>query len=481
MSRGLILLLGAGACLAAVAATNAVPRAAHPDGWSWDELARLAGARADRAKVELLKAAAKRQSVEEGLAWKDPQLRLGHTWTDTHDRTWDGNLDQPLASRPENGDGETWTAGVRFYVSNPFVNRQLRRQGDKAVEAREARAQAEAYAVYCEVKTLCLDEAFAAREEKLRREELALVETIRNVNAARLERGVAKSPLDALKAEIARERTLLQIEETVQMRARTRAQIAFLAGVPERGLRIRYTPPEPPPTNAVYGAVLVETAFARRPDLARALAEYEAAQAGVGAAKAAHIPWFDFVEGSYAHQTSDEVNWGGEKIDGVRYARRGRSRGHDDDWQVRLAMTVPLFTWFGDSVKRSKLVVEAADVRVQALRAAIENEIGTALAAFRAADARFVHLSDEGSAFLAKMERRLETCAAEATIPPEEVARARLELLGYRRMKALSERDWIRGILLLESVSGGVLPHLPASAAVPPEAPVSLLGELLKP
>lgn len=491
------MFLCASAIGVVAAEMTAVPRPVHPDGWSWDELARLAGARADKAKVELLKAVAKRQSVEDGLAWKDPQLRLGHTWTDSHNHSWDGNMDLPLPSRPENGDGETWTAGVRFYISNPFVNRQLRRQGDAQVEAREARAQAEAYAVYCEVKSLCLDEEFARREEQFRRDELALVQTIRDVNASRLEQGVSRSPVDALKAEIARERTSLQIEDALLARARTRSQIAFLTGIPVQELKIRYTPPEPPATNAAYGAVLVETAFARRPDLARAMAEYEAAQAGVGAAQAANIPWFDFVEGSYAHQSADEVNWGTEKFNGMRYARRGRKSSHDDDWQLRLAMTVPIFTWFGNSVKRSKLVAEAADVRVQALRAAIENEVGTALAAFRVADARFVHLSDDGAAFLAKMERRLEDCAAESAIPPEDVAKARLELLGYRRMRARSEFEWIRGILLLESVSGGALPHLPPVSStqphalteisapvpqvrsVPAEAPVSLLEELL--
>ena len=445
----------------------------HPDGWTWDELARRAGERADKAKIESLRAIAKRQSVEESLAWKDPQLRLGHTWTDSRDKAYDRAWDA-LPMRPENGDGETWTAGVRFYISNPFVNRQLRRRGDAQVESLEACARAEAYAVYCEVKSLCLDEEFARRETEFRAEELALLARLRDLAERQLAGGVAKSPLDAVQAEIARERAGLRLSEAEEARARARGQIAFLTGLPESSLKIRYTPPVPPSTNAALAEVLVETAFARRPDLAGALADWEAAHAGVDAAKAAYIPWFDFGEGTYSHQTSSSDDWGSEKISGYRSATRGHKSGREDDWQVRVALSVPLFTWMGDSVKRSRLVLDMADVRVQALRAAIANEIGVATEAFRRADARFVRLSDDGGAFQKKMEARLADYARESGVRAEDLDRTRLAMVGYRRVRAQATCDWVRSVLLLESVSGGELPRIPVNAAkVPPKKTVS--------
>ncbi len=421
----------------------------HPDGWSWEELARRAGQRADKAKVELMKAAARRQRVDADLAWKDPQLRLAHSWEDSRDRRF--------GVEPEDGDGDTMTVGVRFYVSNPFVNRQLRRQGDAQVESLEARAKAEAYAVYCEVKSLCLEAEFLQRDASFRREELVLAGRIRDENLKRLESGVASSPLDALRAETAYERVILKLSEAEQSLRRTRNQIAFLSGVPEPELRIRYTPPEPPTTNASYRAVLVETAFLRRPDLTGALADYAAARAGVGAAKAAHMPWFDFVEGSYSHQTSSRDDWDFEA--GVPRLHTRRSR--EDEWQVRVALSVPIFTWLGDSVKNSRRVADFADARVLSLRQAIETEISSAFSSYCASDARFVRLSDNGGAFLRKMEGRLAEYACAASVPPEDVSKAQLEFLDYRRLKAMSEYDWIHAILLLESVSGGPLPHSP--------------------
>ncbi|MGN0846115.1 MAG: TolC family protein [Kiritimatiellia bacterium] len=437
--------------------------AAAPREWTWEELARRAGERSDKAKIALLKSAARRQSVAEDLAWKDPQLRLSHAWEDARDRRY--------AEPPANGDGASAVIGLRVPISNPFVNAQLRRRGSAQVEALEACVRAEAYAVYCEVKSLCLDAEFLGREAAFRREELAIAERLRADFERRLESGVAKSPLDALRAEIAREQALLKLSETEQALRAVRQQITFLAGVREDELRIRYTPPEPPSTNATYAAVLVETAFARRPDLAGALADFEAARSGVGAAKAAHMPWFDFVEGSYTHQTSSGEDWGTER--GVM-TRRHKS-GREDDWQIRVALSVPIFTWLGDSVRQSRLVADAADARVQSLRLAIQGEVESAFAFYRTADARFTRLSDDGCAFLKRMEGRLADYARTPSVQTEDVERARLELVAYRRLKNRAECEWVRGVLQLESVSGGPLPRF----TPPSNPPTSRLGDLL--
>ena len=68
-----------------------------PREWTWEELARRAGARSDKAKVALLKSAARRQQVAEDRAWREPQLRLGHAWEDSRDRKY--------GEPPSNGDG----------------------------------------------------------------------------------------------------------------------------------------------------------------------------------------------------------------------------------------------------------------------------------------------------------------------------------------------------------------------------------------
>ena len=238
-----------------------------------------------------------------------------------------------------------------------------------------------------------------------------------------------------------------------------RREIAFLAGIPDRELEIRYTPPEPPSTNVAFAAALADMAFARRPDLVGALAELESARANVGAAKAAHVPWFDFVEGSYSHSSGSERDWGSYKYSGIDWRDRGRKHDREDDWQIRAAITLPVFTWFGSSVKMSRLVEDAADVRVQGLRSAIKNEVECALDDFRASDARYARISKEGIDFLKKMEARLAEFAQSVAVRPDDVCRAQIELLDYRSFKDEAEFDWVKRILMLETVSGGPLPY----------------------
>lgn len=415
--------------------------------WTWDELARRAGERTDKAMVQAIRARTKRAELDADLAWKDPQLRLGHTWEDSRERA----SGEPHA----NGDGGTYTLGARFYIANPFVNRYVRQSGEAQIEALEARAKTEQYAVYCEVKSLCLEEERLRREQVRRTEASELWERVRLCLERRMAEGVVKSPLDALHAEVAREKALAQADEAALARRQVRRQIAFYTGLSERQLKIRYTPPEPPTTNRTFAATLEAVALARRPDLVGARAELAAARADTGLAKAAYVPWVDFVEGIYAHDSSKEEGWSTPND----VLTRGHKRGRSDDWQVRVAVNVPIFTWFGGSVSARRDLEEAHDARVQGLAEAVRGEIDGALDDYRTADARFARLSEQGGAFLKRMQARLDEFAGTSAVKPDDICRTQLELLDYRRFKDEAEYDWVARILLLETVSGGPLPY----------------------
>lgn len=427
-------------------------------GWSWNELARLAGERADKAKIQFIRASAKRQQLDADLAWKDPQLRLGRSWEDERVRS----TGEPRSY----GDGDQFTAGVRFYIANPFVNRYIRRSGNAEVEALEARARTEQYAVYCEVKSLCLEEERLRREQRRRAEASELWERVRLSLERRLEKGVVKSPLDVIHAEVAREKARAQADEAALMRRVVRRQIAFYAGVPERGMLIRYTPPEPPATNRAFAAALWDAAFERRPDLVGARAELAAARAQVGMAKAAYLPWFNFVEGSYSYSTASDDSWRGSYL--KRNLQSLHKTSREDEWQVRVAITVPIFTWFGSQVRASRVVEEMQDLRVRSLCDSLRNEIEVAMDDFRAADVLFTRLSEQGGSFVKRMRARIDEFANSSTVKPDDICRAQLELLDYRKFKDEAEYEWVSRILLLETVSGGPLPYGAEVAAPPP-------------
>jgi len=432
-------------------ATNTVARSetAKPAGWSWDDLARRAGERADKAKVQFIRAAAKRQQLNADLAWKDPQLRIGENWGNERTRS---TLDPRT-----HGDSEKFTVGARFYIANPFVNRYIRRSGDAQIEALEARAKTEQYAIYCEVKALCLEEERLRREYQRRVETSSIWERIRVSLESRMEKGVIKSPLDAVHAEVAREKARAQADEALLQRRQIRRQISFYTGVSESDLKIRYTPPEPPSTNRDFAVALWQVAFERRPDLVGARAELAAARANVGMAKAAYLPWFDFVEGTYAYSTSSSEAWSGSALKGTLMEGRKSDRNHD--WQVRVAISVPVFTWFGGAVSDFNKVEELQDLRVQSLGDSLRNEVDSAMDDYRAADALFVRLSDQGSKFVKRMQTKLEEFSQTSTVKPDDICRAQLELLDYRSFKDAAEYEWISRILILETVSGGPLPY----------------------
>ena len=424
-------------------------------GMTWDELARRAGERVDEAKIQFIRAAAKRLQVDADLAWKDPQLRLGHTWDDSRERS--------TGERPANGDGGTYTAGVRFYVANPFINRYVRRAGDAQVEALEARGKTAQYAVYCEVKSLCLEEERLRREQRRRAEASELWERVRLSLEHRLEKGVVKSPLDVIHAEVAREKARAQADEAALARRVVRRQIAFYAGVPERGMLIRYTPPEPPATNRAFAAALWNAAFERRPDLVGARAELASARAQVGAAKAAYLPWFDFVEGSYSYSTASDDSWRGSYL--KRNLQSLHKTSREDEWQVRVAITVPIFTWAGKSLELSKTVRERANARLDALYSSIRNEIATAYTDYVECSSRLKE--DEAKEFVDRMKRRIEEYNSSEAAKAEETSKAYEELIDYKLLQTQVRLQQIESALRLESVIGG---PLPTKAQAPVEA-----------
>ena len=421
---------------AGVADGAADSAALHEGAWTWEELSVRAGRRADRARIASIDAAVGRQKVADELAWKNPELRMGWGLDDQRDRE--------QGRRPANGDGYRATLGVRFYVPNPFVNRYVRARGEAEERGGAARMALESYKVYSEVKMLCCEEARAGDELKALTRQRDLLDELRRREEEVYQSGVSVSPLDVLRAETKWRKTVRACEALAAARAALRRQIAWLADVPEAGFEIAAEPPILPAAEELSLATLVEVAFARRPDLAVALAELDAAEANVGAAKAALLPWFRFVEAAYEHANDRSDDNGRHET------------GHEDEWTLKAALNLPVFAWTGESVKLSSMVRDRADARVQALYASIRMEIEVALADYREASAQV--REDEARAFVRDMERRIADYAAAPTADAAEICRARAELQDWESVQAVARRARVEAALRLESVIGGPLP-----------------------
>jgi outer membrane protein TolC len=447
-----------------VAAAEAITHAPPTDGYTWEAVARLAAANCVEAKAVLLDAAAERYQTAVDTGWRNPQLRAGQLWGAEDEtspgrtgmRTYPNETDQP--SRPFTSD-RTWSdkevdgenVGMRLYIANPFVNRWLRKRGEASARALEAKSDEVAYAVFCEVRMLCLEAEMLREEITLLEKMGALRVQIRDVRAEQAGAGVA-SPLDSIRAETKEAELRSEIHEKQTARQQLIRRIAVLAGLPAEQVKLRPRAFGQPVAEKVLDpAVLTDLAFMRRPDLARAEHEKEAAEHRVKAARAGQIPWFEYVDGTYKDLTEQSYGYE-ENVSGHDVTTQDET-----EWQIRVAVTLPVFNWLGDEVKLSRTQLAAAETRASGLYKTVREEVVGVLEDYRSACAVRDRLAGERDRLCETMTARIDALEQEPAVKREDVLMAREELIAYRRIGLKAERECLRMEQYLETVSGGSL------------------------
>ena len=432
---------------AAVAAGTRLPPSPPAGGYAWDDLARLAATNSSEAKVLLLEAEVERHKTALDTGWRNPQLRVGEHWGDEAE-----NSDHSFGSGERSDkafDGHM--TGLRVYTVNPFVNRWLRKRGAATAQAKEAESEEVKYAVFCEVKSLCLEAEMMREEIGLLEQMAGYREQMRSARNEESEAGVAKA-LELIRAETRLAMFRSEIREKQTARLQLIRRIAVLAGVPAEQVLLR--PPDydrQVDLARLDAAVLTDMAFLRRPDLQRALREKEAAEHGVKAAQAGQIPWFEYVDGIYetetAHTSSDDANG----------AESGRKHQDETDWQARVAITLPVFNWFGEEIRLNRSQLAAAEERMQGLYDKIRREVDGALEDYRSVRAERDRLAAERRRVCETTTARIDALANEQAVRREDVLAAREELIGFLRVCMRAEHECLRLTQYLETVSGGSL------------------------
>lgn len=445
-------------------ASVAFAAAAMPeDGYDWNALARMAAANCGEARALLLEAQAERHKTAVDTGWRNPRLRAGRRWGDMDAetpgrsgmRTYPEEVGSPR--RPftryrewENQSYDGDTIGLRVYTANPFVNRWLRKQGEAAAQALEKESAEEAYAVFCEVRMLCLEAEVLREEIELLERGAALRQELRDVRNEQVEAGVT-TPLDLIRAETKLAATRFEINGKRTARQQLVRRIAVLAGVPAEGLKLRAKAASRPAASALNPATLTELAFMRRPDLARMEREKDAAEHAVRAARAGQIPWFEYVEGTYADEKAERDSYE------QHYTGHDRTTRKETEWEVRVAVTVPIFNWLGDEIKMTRAQLAAARARMDGQHEIVQAEVGGVLEDYLVASAEWERLANEGERLRETMTARLDALAQEPTVKRDEMLEAREELLSYQRVCLKAERECLFMAQCLETVSGGAL------------------------
>ena len=432
-----------------------------PATYTWDEIAKRASTKAGKADLYRIKAASRRLKTALDTAWKNPQLRLGYSLDELSSDTpshsgWraDGGGYSPYTTRGKwsDQDASSGSVGLRLYFTNPFVTRWMKSQGEAEARGFDARVQEASYAVYSEVKMLCLEADILKQELAFLKEELSLKDQVDQLRKRQAASNVQRSPLNALDAELKHETKRMEIRGKKMAYRQLIREIALLADLPPDQLDLvpeQFSPPRPETQNTRF---LTDLAFLRRPDLQIAESERNAALYSVNKAKAQNIPWFDFAEAGYKGQESTTY---GYENDSTTRDRTTRDR---DEWDIRLAISLPISSWTGRALKLSRAELAAAETRLQGVYARIRQEVAGVLEDYQESEKEYLRLSRQSDALCQRVEKELNQLEKEGSVMNDEILKSRKELLAYRKIMLKVKREWLRQRLLLESVTGGPLP-----------------------
>ena len=335
--------------------------AAMPDGgYTWQGLAELVVTASPDYAAILADARAEYFRYKSRTDLKDPNFSLEYSFL-AYDR-----------SRNQ------YDMQVSLSVPNPFVNRQIIKTGEAARRETETGAE--------ELKNEIAAIIYELTHEILIGE--------RELSVLLLREQVLSGWADYLKMRYdARMATQADLREIEMQRLRLKAavrQAQFTADTARRSLQALVRIPHeqlvlnplPSDWKAVVAQLednetFIETIFSRSAELAGANAAYEKACAMLGTARAKQIPWLDSVYLSYAPGFTEDINY---SYGGTTTSRRNTSK-----WTAGVNMSLPVFAWFSSEKKMAHAEIEAASLRISAIRERIRNDISGIIADLRGA------------------------------------------------------------------------------------------------
>lgn len=428
----------------AIVATNATEHVAPaivapPNGFTWEELADLASHRSHES--QLLALQLKRESLQNKVdrAWKDPQIRVIASQADQDEYTRGGGTQR------EESDSETIRA--RFYISSPFVNRWIKKQGPLTARVLTTEAEELSYAIYCETKAVCLDAAIVNDEILQLQETLDLQQQICDEFADLTKNGYA-APLKVIKAEIKLADIELKLSQKESEHRNLIYQLAQLTGVDADQLQLQSLESQKliePVTLTVDE--LTTFAILARPDLKRVRSEVDLAASEIKVAQAKNIPWFHFVEGSYRQGDADSNTY--------KDGRRTYSNEEGEQWAIRAAVNVPVFTWMGDEVNLAQASLAELQFQEVLTLNTIREEVRNGLQNYREACEQKKRLEERVNSRISALAEQIVGLDSTGTIISTDILELREQLSSFKQRARETVYNCLKLKLYLESVIGG--------------------------
>jgi hypothetical protein len=309
-----LLILGAGCCAGlccclSAAETSPVDAAAScvsTNAFTWQRVIRVAMASNVNYTALLHEARAEYFRVRAKADWQNPQLLLSASVPNAH----------PVDQSDE---GRQYGPRLRFYIPNPFVNRQLHEVAKATRRTLEEEARIERAEAALVIYQLCAELQMAQalldlhkrRSEHFTVREQYLGDCLKN-------RLIPEYEFQAHQIQVMRhEMTVEQVKQSIQTARRT---LSILTRLPAELIQL-------PPLSRELA--LVASGMAQQRQIIAMSPEYRAAREATNkikadhkAAKASTIPWFDYVDTGYSFRDSQD----------------------EGQWQLRVAFILPVFS-----------------------------------------------------------------------------------------------------------------------------------------
>lgn len=388
-----------------------------------------------------------RLSTIAATSLRNPELRAGYSeqdgsFTDSFDPVPAG-----VAPPDQNSftDDEGVDVGFRFFPPNPFTLKYIRQEYLADEDSAALRVAQEKMLIADRLRSVWLTIAFLQADRDLARSNFQALEISASALAKLVEEGAA-TLMDAADEERAAVTALIGFQETEQALATATDDLSRILHYDPGTFSLAGTAWTRPPA---FAPANIDKSYAGRLALENAVEigvldrEAKAAEAKYQAARRAWIPWPRHVQFGFGDST------------GRRSARRTggvmRRNSGDDEWEVGLAVELPLFTPSPDLMKSAW-----EDLESRAALGREEKKVEASLTIDRIARSNshlqaFEKRARPGTARLEKLVDMLKDSPNSGLV---ESSKARAQLIVLQRQRLRLEYSLRRDVLQLETLTG---------------------------
>ena len=372
------------------------------------------------------------------LCWRDPELRFASDFGDeTEYEPGNGTRHQDIVE---------YGASLRFYISNPFVNRWVKKQASLNAASILSVRDELAYAVRSETLVKCYEAAVLEDQRLYAETTLALKKKI-CARYRELEKEGFAYPLRILKAELDLAEEEQEADRLRREHRNALYQISLLTGLDIENIRLEpidsQTLPDP---QSLDVDSLTETALRMRPDLQSIRCEIDLARNEVEIAKARQIPWFDFVEGGVRDRNADSTSY---SASGVRHSDSDR-----DEWLFRTALSLPFFSWKGHETALARALLNEARSKEALVMTTIRGEIRNARDNYADSFDTRTRMREKTADYLSQFKQALQEIDNSKAVIETDIMNTEEQLTSYQQGVRRYFYECVKLRIYLESLTG---------------------------